>query len=67
MECLRELNSEFDVSFPSYSYSTSISICLLISIQISTVLKNESIEFMRLEELKEPRVKSIDGEEGYEW
>ena len=64
-ECLIELNLVFDISFPSYS--TSISIYVLISIQICTAFQNDSIEFMRLEELKEPRVKFIDGEEGYEW
>ena len=38
-----------------------------LSIQICTYAQNDTIEFMRLEELKEPRVTSIDGEEGYEW
>ena len=42
-------------------------ICLFISIQVFTMYKNDSIEFMSLEELKEPRVKHIEGEEGYEW
>ena len=41
---------------------------LFISImQVCTYWENDSIEFVRLEELKEPSVKSIDGEKGYEW
>ena len=60
-ECLIELNLEFDISFPFYSTS------IYLSIQISTKFQNDIIEFMRLEELKEPSINSIDGEEGYEW
>ena len=72
MECLIELNLEFDIFllFPSYSsssFSVSILFVLFISIQIGTLFENDSIEFMCLEELKEPSVKSIDGEEGYRW
>ena len=60
-ECLIELNLEFDISFPYYSAS------IYLSIQVCTYFQYDSIEFMRLDELKEPRVKSMDGEEGYEW
>ena len=52
---------EFDISFPSYSAS------IYLSLQISTFCVGDSVEFMRLEELKEPSVKSIDGEEGYDF
>ena len=43
--------------------------CLLIftSVQICTSYRNDSIEFVRLEELKEPRVREIEGEKGYNW
>ena len=69
-ECLIELNLEFDISFPYYYYSSSISILFdysYLSIQICIYYQNESFEFVRLEELKEPSVQSIDGEKGYEW
>ena len=29
--------------------------------------QNESVTFVRLEELKEPTVREIEGSEGYEW
>ena len=65
MECLIELNLEFDCILLShcYTYSTSI----VLRIQVCTLRHNERIEFMHLEELKEPSVKSIDKEEGIEW
>ena len=53
--------------FISYLYLYFYLVYLFISIQICTYFQNDGIEFKRLEELKEPRVKSIDGEEGYEW
>ena len=62
-ECLREWNLEFDI----------LLIFLLVSIysfvfnQICTYNQNDSIEFVRLEELKEPRVREIEGSVGYEW
>ena len=41
---------------------------LLISIQICTYCQNDSVEFVRLEELKSPSVVGdINGEEGLEW
>ena len=39
---------------------------LLISIQICTLAKDNSIEFMRLEELEEPGVREVYGR-GYGW
>ena len=51
----------FDITFPYYSASISL------SIQICTYFENDSIEFMRLEELKEPSIREIEGSEGYEW
>ena len=60
-EFLIELNLVFDISFPSYSAF------IYSSIQICTKFQNDSIAFMRLEELKEPSVKSVRGEVGYKW
>ena len=67
-----ELNLEFAISFPSSLFFYCFCfcfyfVCLLISIQICTYAQNDSIEFIRLEELKEPTVKSIPEEQGYEW
>ena len=45
----------------------SVSASIYLSIQICAYYQNDSIELMRLEELREPRVKSIDEEVGYEW
>ena len=56
-----ELNLVFDIFFLYYSAS------IPLSLKICTKHQNDSIEFMRLEELKEPSVKDIDGEEGFEW
>ena len=63
---LIELNLEFDLLFPSY-YSPSFSSVYPVCIQICTCYKNESMEFVRLEELKEPRVKEIEGQDGLWW
>ena len=58
-------NLEFDIFllFPSYSCSSFLSVlflfCLLISIQICTYYTHDSIEFVRLEELKEPSVRLV--------
>ena len=61
-EYLIELHLEFvDNLFPYYSAS------IYLSIQICTSYQNESFEFVRLEEPKEPQVKSIPEEQGYEW
>ena len=62
-ECLIELNLEFDILF----YFRFLMPLVFLSIQVCTWCKNESIEFMSLEELKEPRVKHVEGERGYEW
>ena len=43
-----------------------IFISLIISIQVCTYKKDESVEFMRLEELKEPGVREVYGR-GYGW
>ena len=65
-ECLIELNLVFDISFPSSSSYITISFWY-ISIQVCTACWNDSVEFMCLEELKEPRVREIEGSVGYEW
>ena len=64
----REWNNEFGVCylifFPS---SPSISPLFVNSIQICTHWENDSIEFIRLEELKEQTVREMQGNAGYEW
>ena len=59
---------EFAVCYSNYSsdYISISFIFYLISIQICTLAKDESIEFIRLEELKEPGVKMLFGD-GYDW
>ena len=42
-------------------------IYLVTFIQLSTVFQNEIVTFMRLEVLKEPSVREIEGEKGYDW
>ena len=66
-ECLIELNLEFDASFRFYCSHISLLFLLFIYIQICTWCPNDTIEFVRLEYLNEPSVKSIPGEEGIEW
>ena len=64
-ECLIELNLVFDISFVS---SSSCSTCIYFSIQICTYYQNDSIEFVRLEELKEPSaVRGMEEEVGLSW
>ena len=66
-ECLIELNLEFDIIFDFFLPFIQLLFLFCLSIQICTYCQNDTIVFMRLEELKEPQVKSIRGEEGYEW
>ena len=61
------MNLEFDISFPYYFSYIPLLFLEFLSIQICTYNRNDSIEFMRLEELMEPSVKRIPEEEGYEW
>ena len=49
-----------------YSISLLFSIYLFV-FYICTQYQNESIDFMRLEELNEPTVQSLEGEQGYMW
>ena len=48
-------------------HSRLSSLFLFLSIQICTRNPNDSIEFVRLEELKEPTMREIEGSVGYEW
>ena len=50
------MNLEFDSIFPSYSSYIVILFLLLMSVQICTRYPDDSIIFMRLEELKLPTV-----------
>ena len=61
MEFLIELNLEFDNYFHFF-----LLIFIYLSIQVCTACSNDTVEFMRLEELKEPRVREIEGSFGYE-
>ena len=40
---------------------------LIVTLQICAAYLNDSIEFVQLNELKEPGVREIEGEEGMEW
>ena len=68
-ECLIELNLEFHIcfSFLAFFLTSSISICFLISIQICTAYLNDSVEFVRVEELKEPSVRYMERGVGMKW
>ena len=62
-ECLIELNLQFDI----YSISICLFTRIYLSLQICTGFQNDSIKFVRLEELKVPTVIRVEGEEGIEW
>ena len=60
-ECLIKWNLEYDYSIPSYCLSFSV------STQVCTGYKNDRIEFVSLEELTEPSVRTLYGGDGLEW
>ena len=62
-ECLIKSNLLFDILF----YLPFLFVYLLVSLKVNTYWQNDAIEFLRLEELKQPNVRSLEGEEGIEW
>ena len=72
-ECLLELNLVFEVfiySLHSILYlasSLSPSSSFSITLKVCTNAVGDELEFLVLQELREPQVRSIDGEQGYEW
>ena len=66
MEYLIELNLEFEVFF-SRSLLFFLIFCYHFLLKICTYAPGDEIEFLGFQELREPRAKSISGEEGYEW